>query len=217
MAFTLVFALLVVAGFSRSFFVPVFRGTFSRPLTVHLHGALFFGWTLLLVIQAALAASKRLRLHRAIGSVAGWLIVPMLVMGTIVAAADSAHDYRAGEGDTALTFFYGELADLAMFGLLAGGAMLLRNKPEFHKRWVIMGSLGLLGAAMGRIPEIRGFVDIILLALMASVAVYDFASRRALHRATLIGAALLLALNRTEEPIGSTQAWIGAARQLLGV
>ena len=139
----------------------------------------------------------------------------MLVMGTVVAAADTAHDYRSGQGDAALTFFYGELADLAMFGLLAGSAMLLRNKPEYHKRWVIMGSLGLLGAAMGRIPEIRGYVDLGLLAMMASVAVYDLASRRALHRATLIGAAVLLVLNRTEEPIGSTHMWISAAHRLL--
>jgi hypothetical protein len=102
-----------------------------------------------------------------------------------------------------------------MFGLLAGGAMLLRNKPEFHKRWVIMGSLGLLDAAMGRIPEIRGFVDMTWLALIASVAVYDPANRRALHLATFIGAAVLLVLNRTEEAIGATPAWINAAHRLL--
>lgn len=102
-----------------------------------------------------------------------------------------------------------------MFGLLAGSAMLLRNKPEFHKRWVIMGSLGHLGAAMGRIPEIRGFVDLILLALMVSVGIYDLASRRSIHLATLIGAVVLLALNRTEEAIGSTQAWLNTAHRLL--
>lgn len=67
-AFTLIFGLLVLVGFARTFFAPVFRGTFSRPLIVHVHGALFFGWTLLLVVQASLAATKRLGLHRAIGS-----------------------------------------------------------------------------------------------------------------------------------------------------
>ncbi len=213
--FTVLFGLLVVAGFYRTFFGPVFSGTFSRPLIVHVHGALFFGWTLLLVTQASLAATKRLRLHRAVGSAGAWLIIPMLVMGTVVAAADSAHDYRAGQGDAALVFFYGELADLAMFGVLAGGAMLLRHKPEFHKRWVIMGSLGLLGAALGRIPEILAYIDLILLILVASVAGYDLASRRTLHRATVIGAAVLLALNRTEGPIGATHLWLNTAHHLL--
>jgi hypothetical protein len=119
------------------------RGTLSRPLIVHIHGAFFFAWTGLLIVQAILAATKRLRLHRTVGSIAGWLVLPMLVLGTIVAMRDTVHDFRAGDGDSALSFCYGELADLAMFGLLAGGAMLLRHKPDYHKRWAILGSLGL--------------------------------------------------------------------------
>ncbi len=128
--FTIVFALLVLAGFSRTFFLPMAKGTLEKPLVVHVHGALFFGWTALLVLQAFLAATKRLRLHRKIGSFAGWLIIPMLLMGTIVAARDTVHDYYAGDGDAALSFFYGELVDLAMFGFLAGAAMLLRRQAR---------------------------------------------------------------------------------------
>lgn len=215
--FTIVFASLVLAGFSRTFFLPMAKGTLAKPLVVHVHGALFFGWTALLVIQAFLAATNRLRLHRKIGSFAGWLIIPMLVMGTLVAARDTVHDYHAGDGNAALSFFYGELADLAMFGVLAGAAMLRRNQPDFHKRWVIMGSLGLLGAAIGRIPEISAFGLYIFVGLIASVAAYDFASRRAVHPATLIGAAVLLAMSFSEEPIGNTQAWLAVSHQMLGV
>jgi hypothetical protein len=215
--FTIVFAMLVLAGFSRTFFLPMAKGTLAKPLFVHVHGALFFGWTALLVLQASLAAMKRLRLHRKIGSYGGWLIIPMLLMGTVVAAHDTVHDYYAGDGDAALSFFYGELADLAMFGVLAGAAMLLRDKPEFHKRWVIMGSLGLLGAAIGRIHEISAFGLHIFIVLIASVVAYDIASRRTVHVATLTGAAILLAMNLTEEPIGNTSAWISASHWMLGV
>ena len=216
-AFTLLFAIIVLAGFSRTFLVPVARGTFSRPLVVHVHGALFFGWTGLLVLQAWLAATKRLRTHRKVGSFAGWMILPMLLLGTIIAARDTVHDFKSGDGDAALSFFYGELADLAMFGLLAGAAMLLRNKPDYHKRWVILGSLGLIGAAVGRLPEISAFGPYIFLGLIASVAAYDLASRRAIHAATVIGAATLLGLGLTEEPIGSTAAWLRVAHALLSV
>jgi hypothetical protein len=215
--FTLVFAAIVLAGFSRTFFIPVARGTFSRPLVVHVHGAFFFGWTALLVVQAWLAATKRLRAHRKVGAVAGWLVLPMLVLGTIVAARDTVHDFAAGDGDAALSFFYGELADLAMFGLLAGGAMLLRNKPDYHKRWVILGSLGLIGAAVGRIPEISGLFLYIYLGMIGSVAAYDIASRSNIHRATVIGAAVLLLLGLSEERIGNTTVWLTAAHHLLGV
>ena len=214
--FTIVFAVIVLTGFSRTFFVPIARGTLSKPLIVHLHGAFFFAWTGLLVAQAALAATKRLRLHRKMGSIAGWLVLPMLVLGTVVATRDTIHDFKAGDGG-ALTFYYGELIDLVMFGLLAGGAMLLRHKPDYHKRWVILGSLGLIGAAIGRIPEVSGFFLYIYLGLIASVAVYDIASRRAVHPATIVGAAVLLTLGLSEQRIGSTALWLDAAHHFLKV
>jgi hypothetical protein len=215
--FTIVFAVIVLTGFSRTFFLPMARGTLSKPLIVHLHGAFFFAWTGLLVAQAVLAATKRLRLHRKVGSIAGWLVLPMLVLGTVVATRDTIHDFKAGDGDGALSFYYGELIDLIMFGLLAGGAMLLRHKPDYHKRWVILGSLGLIGAAIGRIPEISFFFLYIYLGLIASVGAYDIASRRAIHPATIIGAAILLTLGLSEERIGSTALWINAAHHLLRV
>ena len=214
--FSIVFAVIVVTGFSRTFFLPMARGTLSKPLVVHIHGAFFFAWTGLLVAQAMLAATKRLRLHRKVGSLAGWLVLPMLVLGTVVATRDTVHDFKAGDGG-ALSFYYGELADLAMFGLLAGGAMLLHHKPDYHKRWVILGSLGLIGAAVGRIPEISSFFLYIYLGLIASVAAYDLASRRSIHPATVIGAVVLLTVGLSEERIGRTSLWLKVAHHVLAV
>ena len=217
LAFTVIFAAVVLTGFSRTFFLPLAGGTFSRPLIVHGHGALFFAWTLLLVGQSILAATRRLRLHRRLGSLAAWLIIPMLATGIWVASADTVNDYHRGEGDAALAFYYGELADLAMFGLLAGAAMLLRHRPDYHKRLVLMGSLGLIGAAIGRIPELDGWFLTIWFGLILSVFAYDIASRRRLHPATLLGTTVLLLIGLTEGPIGETGAWLGFARQVLGL
>lgn len=216
-SFTLLFTAFVLAGFSRSFFIPVANGTFSRPPFIHIHAALFFGWTSLLLLQAVLAATRRIRAHRRLGSMSAWLILPMLVTGSVVAARDTINDFNAGEGEERLAFFYGELADLAMFGLLTGAAMLLRNKADIHKRWVILGSLGLLGAAMGRIPEISSSGFYIFVGLIMSVAAYDVASRRSVHWATVLGAAILLGLNLTQAPIGNSSGWLQAAHRLLQV
>lgn len=216
-AFTALFALLVLAGFWGSFFVPLASGTFSRPLVVHVHGALFFAWTAILVVQAVLAGTRRLRMHRRVGAIAGWLVLPMVMLGAVVAYRDTANDFAAGGGDERLSFFYGELADLAMFALLAGGAMLLRHKPDFHKRWVILGSLGLLGAAVGRIPGVGDWGFQIFVGLIASVALYDLASRRTIHIATVTGALVLLALNLTQGMIGDSPIWLAAAHRILSV
>ena len=53
--FAIVFAVIVLTGFSRTFFLPMARGTLAKPLIVHVHGAFFFAWTGLLVTQALLA------------------------------------------------------------------------------------------------------------------------------------------------------------------
>lgn len=215
--FAVLFAAIVLIGFLRTFFIPVALGTFSKPPVVHIHGFLFFAWTAMLVSQAVLAATKRLKAHRKIGSVAGWLILPMLALGTIVAARDTANDYNAGDGEAALSFFYGELADLAMFGILAGASMLLRGRPEFHKRWVLLGSLGLIGAAIGRIPELAGLSLYIFLGFIASMAIHDIVSQRSIHLATAMGAVVLLALGLSEQAIGDSKAWLRVAHYLLGV
>ena len=216
-AFALVFAAIVLVGFSRTFFIPMARGSLSKPLIVHVHGALFFAWTALLIMQAFLAATKRLRTHRRMGAFAGWLVLPMLILGSVVAARDTVHDYKVGDGDAALSFFYGELADLAMFGLLSGAAILFRNRPDYHKRWIVLGSLGLIGAAVGRIPEISAHGQSIFFGLIASVAAYDIASRRSIHPATIIGAVTLLLIGLTEEVIGNTALWLRIGHRLLGV
>ena len=214
--FTLLFTAIVLLGFLRTFFIPVALGTFAKPPVVHIHGFLFFAWTALLVSQSVLAATKRLKAHRKIGSIAAWMILPMLALGTVVAARDTVNDYIA-DGDAALSFFYGELADLAMFGVLAGAAMVLRSRPDFHKRWVLLGSLGLIGAAIGRIPELGGLFLYIFLGFIGSMAIHDIVSQRSIHPATAIGAAVLLTLGLSEEAIGNSKAWLQIAHYLLPV
>jgi hypothetical protein len=216
-AFVAVFACIVVVGFSRTFFIPMAKGALHKPLVVHVHGVVFFAWTALLVTQIILAATRRLRAHRMLGSFGGWLVLPMLVLGVIVASRDTVRDFRAGDGEAALSFYYGELADLAMFGFLAGGAMLRRSDPEFHKRWVVLGSLALIGAAIGRIPEISSLFLYIFTGLIASMAAYDLATRRSVHSATWVGAAVLLVVGLSEEWVGATALWLATAHRLLGV
>jgi len=214
--FIAVFVVIVLAGFSRRFFLAVANGTFDHPPRVHIHAAFFFSWTILLVVQVGLAATGRLRLHRTIGRWAAWLVLPMLVTGSIVAFRDTQHDF-ATDGEAGISFFYGELADLAAFGLLAGAAFWFRDRPEWHKRLILMSCLALMGAAVGRIPEVASYGVAILLAMVLSIFGYDLAARREFHPATLLGALILLTLTFTQGLIGDTAAWLSFGHRLLGV
>jgi len=68
LAIALLFAAIVTWGSWQSYFGPLLAGTVDRPWVVHLHAAVFVGWVLLLVAQAALVVAGRVRLHRQIGA-----------------------------------------------------------------------------------------------------------------------------------------------------
>src|SRR5216683_1634767 len=62
-------ALVAFGGFAPTYWLQLPAGTFVGPPLLHLHGALFSAWTLLLLSQTVLAANGRLGHHRAWGLV----------------------------------------------------------------------------------------------------------------------------------------------------
>src|SRR5688572_33246526 len=59
----------VFGGFGMHSFVPALQGNFPpAPPVVHLHGVVFIGWMLLLLVQSALVGAGNVRLHRALGT-----------------------------------------------------------------------------------------------------------------------------------------------------
>src|SRR5215471_19278470 len=60
-------AVIAFGGFAPTYWLQLTAGTFVGPPLLHFHGALFFGWTVLLMSQTALAATGQLDHHRAWG------------------------------------------------------------------------------------------------------------------------------------------------------
>ena len=60
-------ALIAFGAFAPTYWLQLSAGTFVGPPLLHIHGALFFAWTLLLLSQTALAANGRLESHGAWG------------------------------------------------------------------------------------------------------------------------------------------------------
>src|SRR5437588_5707877 len=85
-------ALLILAtvfvGFARTYFLA---GMFRAPLPsliIHIHGAAFTTWVVLLVVQTSLVAARRTDVHRRLG-VAGFLLGCLMVVLGVLAATDS--------------------------------------------------------------------------------------------------------------------------------
>jgi len=72
-------------GFAPTYWIPVASKTLKVNPVVHLHGALFFSWSLFLVYQTWLASSGRVARHRSVGMIGVSFATAMTIFGTLVA------------------------------------------------------------------------------------------------------------------------------------
>src|SRR5260370_9948979 len=101
-------------GFARTYYLA---GVFHAPLPsriIHVHGAVFSCWILLLVTQASLASAGRVDIHRRLG-IAGMLLACLMVIVGVLAANDLL--MRGGRaGLDAQVFYIVPLTDRLIFG-----------------------------------------------------------------------------------------------------
>jgi hypothetical protein len=201
----------VFVGFAPTYYLA---GMFRAPLPsliVHLHGAAFSCWILLLVTQTSLVSAGRVDIHRHLG-IAGFLLACLMVILGVLAATDSLVREAGPVGRDPKFFYIIPLTDMLVFSTLIGFAFRARFNPLAHKRLILVATSGLMTAAIARWPfavvhrnPIRAalFSYIFLLILVA----HDLWSTRKVHRATLWAGAFLIFVYQVRIPIGQTAAW----------
>ena len=216
----------VCLGFARSFFLrPWFPEVHVPPERYFLlHGTVFFAWFVLLVVQALLVSARRVDLHRTLGVLGGVLAALMVVVG--VTGAIIAARRPGGFVDSPmppLRFLAVPLFDMALFGTLVGLALAWRRDRQAHKRLMLVGSIALLIAAIARWPfavieaggppVVMGLNDLYLVPLV----IWDLATCRRVHPATLWGGLALVASQPLRFMLSGTEAWLVFARWLTGL
>ncbi len=149
-------ALPVLIGFARTYYLKFAFDTPALPsLLVHAHGLVMTLWFALFVVQAVLIARGRVGWHRRLGVFGAILALSIVVLGVSVALGMA----RRGEwaGMPPLVFLVVPLGDMVVFSMLAAAGLLLRRRPAFHKRLMLLASTSLLAAAVTRIPV--GFIE----------------------------------------------------------
>jgi len=206
----------VFAGFSRSYFLKAQFGTPPLSLLLHLHGLVFTSWVLLFLAQTTLVAARRADIHRRLGVFGGVLAALVLVLGTATAIIRVKGGSAPVPGVPPLAFLAIPLFDMLLFAILVGAAFYYRHRADVHKRLMTLGTIALLPAPIARLPyefmkagppAFFGVADLFIVALL----VYDLATRRRVHPATIWGGLLILASQPVRLMIAGTPAWLAFA------
>jgi hypothetical protein len=216
----------VAWGFSYTYFIPIASGKFSAPLLYHIHGAMYFLWTILIVSQPLLVRTKNVRLHRQIGTGGFVLAAAMVLVGFAMSFVSAKRAIAAGNADFAYGFLLIPITDMLLFGTFIGLSLVYLKKSETHKRLMILATLSILPAAFGRIFGIngidpgtpQGFIVSFLMqeSLLIIGVAYDFITRRKVHPVYIWGGLAVVLIHSFRFPLGQTALWKSIAQILLG-
>ena len=206
----------VFLGFSRSYFLKAYFGTPKLSLYVHIHGLVFTSWVLLFLAQTTLVATGRTDLHRKLGVGGAVLAALLLIVGTTTAVLRVKGGGSSPiPGVPPLSFLAVPLFDMVVFAILIIAGLVLRNRPDTHKRLMTLATIALMSAPIARIPGVLragppgffGLTDLFIVAML----VYDLATRRKVHPATIWGGLVIVASQPLRLMISGTPAWLAFA------
>jgi hypothetical protein len=209
-------------GFAPTYWMPMATSTLKAGPLVHLHGLIFFGWSLYLVFQTWLASSGRIARHRAVGMLGVSFATAMTIFGTLVAIHTMKAAAAIGMRSEGIAFAIVPLSGIAFFAATFVLAVANVRRPETHKRLMMLAAISILDAAIARWfmtllappgavgpPPVAVTVPPAMVAYLLVVAamVRDWRSRGRPHPVYLIGGAALLLVKLLNLPISSSQAW----------
>ncbi|HVF16784.1 MAG TPA: hypothetical protein VNA21_07720 [Steroidobacteraceae bacterium] len=207
-------ALIAVTGFWPTYFGPLLAGTLETLPVIHIHAAVFVGWLLLVIAQAALAATGRRALHVKLGSFGIIYGVFLIFVGLATAFVHFAVRIEAGNIEQARNQLFVPLTDLMVFTPFLFAAWLYRRNPEVHKRLIIVATTVLLIAAVHRMTFILGARPIpparVLLVWLAPIylgMIHDLVKQRRVHPVYVIGIAAIIYMKFYRVPLFESQAW----------
>jgi hypothetical protein len=186
----------VIIGFGQSYFL---RGMILAKLPnalVHVHGALFVSWILLLVVQTVLVSVNRVRWHMRLG-ILGLVLAPLMVIIGTWTILDSIHRRgvpRVPQG----AMLAGDLLELAFFSIFVTWGLLKRRDKAAHKRLMLFSTIAILGPAIDRWPfafmASAPAQGAFFLAFPVLIVAYDLMTLKKIHRSTLSGSLLIIAM-----------------------
>ena len=173
----LLIAAIVAFGFGRVLNANLIHPPFPKPPIVYVHAAVFAAWVLLFITQTSLVRAGRVGWHRRLGLLGIGLGCAIPIFGAWVAIAMAVVRTQHGDAGAAqfliLPIFY-----MIAFAVLFGFAVVLRVKPEYHRRLMLVATCTLTVAAFARFPGLPVgswdvFVDVLILLAIVRDRIVD--------------------------------------------
>jgi hypothetical protein len=212
-------------GFIPTYFAPLARGSFSGSPIVHIHGIVFFSWTLFFTYQTWLVANGRTMRHRDAGLIGISFATMMTLLGLLVAITSATRATALGFPGEARQFMVVPVAGISTFALLFAFAIASVRNKETHKRLMLVATASILDAGIARlfftflapplapgsapVPPVGPTLPAALLADLFIVAgiVHDWRTRGRPHPAYLIAGGAVLIQQLLRAPISTSAVW----------
>ena len=229
----LVCALIAIGGFAPSYWLQLPAGTFRGSPLLHIHGALATAWVLFLISQSTLVTRGYIARHRDWGLFGISLASVLTVVAMMVAIQSMSDKLAHGAGDAVRSFLVVPLSGIVMFAGFTVAAVANIRRPEWHRRFMIVGTVALLGAAMARVffffavgsgPGVRpGLMPtpppaampllsgLLLELILVAGMVHDKRKNGRIHPAWIYGFVIMTAVMVLRVPLGETELWLGTA------
>jgi hypothetical protein len=214
--------LAVFIGFAKTFFLPVMRGTFTGPVSVHVHGAFALSWILLFFVQTLLIRTRNFRLHRTLGYIG--IFIAFGVTLTIVPAAlfQVERELTQGLGDTAISSVLGSVTSALLFLSLVLAGVYYRRAPQAHKSLMLLSIIVVLWPAWFRfrhyfpsIPRPEIWLGLVLAdSLIIITMFWQWIAHKSVNRVFLIVGLLVMIEQSFEIYMFDTYWWRIAAKHL---
>ena len=206
-AMALLALVIVVDAFGPAyFFAGMIRAKLPSPL-VHVHAAILTTWIAIQAFQPIQVAANRVDWHQRVG-VAGMFVAAAVPIIGILAAIGEVRRSPFGNEDLATDLAFA-VAAVVDFAVLAFLGLQERRKDLFaHKRLMLLATISILGPAIGRLAFVTGptIYYAVFALLLALVITFDLATRRKVHRATVLGTIVIVSSQGVAELFWRTAA-----------
>jgi hypothetical protein len=219
-AMSLLFAGIVVVGFSQSVDANLFHAAIPRPTLLWIHGATFSTWVAFYIFQSALVRTHNVAIHRLMGWFGVALAALMVVLGFVIAVI-MGHFDAVVLHQPAPTFLSVPFFDMLAFGTFVSLAVAWRKKPALHRPLLFLATCCLLDAPFGRFDFIFNHnlyfpcLDLVILLGLGRDLLVDGRIHKVYRYALpalIVGQALTVYLY-----LAAPAWWLGFTKSVLGI